>query len=79
MDYTHTVITKIYSQEFTDHLNSVDGDIKRTTEGEVYLKAQSEGSTMVGEEETPVRVDCWARPRSEVSCPFPMPRKKRLC
>ena len=41
MDDTHTVLKKIYSQEFTDHLNSVDDDIKWTTEGDVELKSQS--------------------------------------
>ena len=56
---THTVFKKIYSQvlEFNDHLNSVDDDIKWTTEGEVELREQSEGSTRVGEEETSVRVE----------------------
>ena len=55
MDDTHTVLKKIHSQEFIDHLNSVDDDIKWTTEGEMELRAQSEGSTKVGEEETSVR------------------------
>ena len=52
MDDIHIVLKKIYSQEFTDHLNSVDDDIKWTTEGEVEMKAQTEGSTTVDEEET---------------------------
>ena len=41
----------------TDHLNSVNDDIKWTTEGEVELRAQPEVSTRVGEEETSVRVE----------------------
>ena len=49
MDDTHTVLTKIHSQEFTDHFNSVDDNIKWMTEGEVDMKAQKEGSTAVGE------------------------------
>ena len=32
---THTISKKPYSEEFTDHLNSVDEDIKWTIEGEV--------------------------------------------
>lgn len=35
VDDTHTVQKKEYSQQFTDHLNSVDPDIKWTTEREV--------------------------------------------
>ena len=42
VDDTHTVLKKGYSQEFTDHLNSIDEDIKWTTEGE----------TLHGEERT---------------------------
>ena len=53
---THTVLKKIYSQKFTDHLNSVDDDIKWTMESKVELRAQLEGSTRIGEEETSVRV-----------------------
>ena len=56
VDGTHTVLKKIISQEFTDHLNSVDDDIKWTTEGEVVMKALLEGSATAGEEETSVRV-----------------------
>ena len=33
IDDTHTVFVKTNAQEFTDHLNSIDGDIKKTTEG----------------------------------------------
>ena len=74
VDDTHTVLKKIYSQEFTDHLNSVDDNIKWTTEGEVELKAQLEASTMVVEDETSVRVgrvlaflDIWMVVESDVS------------
>ena len=56
MDDTHTVLKKIHSQEFTDHLNSVDDDIKWTTEGEVDLKAQLDRSTTMGEQDTSVRI-----------------------
>ena len=54
---THTVLKKIHLQEFTDHLNSVDDDIKWTTEDEVEMKAPLEGSATAGEEDTPVRVE----------------------
>ena len=50
VDDTHTVLKKIHSQEFTDHLNSVDDNIKWTTEGEVVTKSTLEGSATVGEE-----------------------------
>ena len=39
MDDTHTVLKKIHSQEFTDHLNSVDDDMKWMIEGEVVMEA----------------------------------------
>ena len=51
------ILKKIHSQEFTDHLNSVDADIKWTTEGEVVMEAPLEGSATVGEEEMSVRVE----------------------
>ena len=35
VDDTHTFLKKEWAQEFTDHLNSIDDDIKWTTEGEV--------------------------------------------
>ena len=35
VDDTYTVLKKTQAQEFSDHLNSVDPDIKWTTEGEV--------------------------------------------
>ncbi|XP_033108664.1 uncharacterized protein LOC117110160 [Anneissia japonica] len=35
VDDTHTKLKKAHAQEFTDHLNSLDPDIKFTTEGEV--------------------------------------------
>ncbi len=34
VDDTHCKLQKRYAQEFTDHLNSLDKDIKFTTEGE---------------------------------------------
>ncbi|XP_072022533.1 uncharacterized protein [Amphiura filiformis] len=34
VDDTHTKLKKEYAEEFTDHLNSLDPDIKFTTEGE---------------------------------------------
>ena len=35
MDDTYTVLRKDQAQKFTDYLNTVDEDIKWTTEGEV--------------------------------------------
>ena len=54
---THTVLKKIHSQDFIDHFNSVDDNIKWTTEGEVEMKAQMERSIRVGEKEMSVRVE----------------------
>ena len=34
MDETHTKLKKDHAQGFMDHLNSLDHDIKFTTEGE---------------------------------------------
>ncbi len=34
VDDTYTVLKKAYAQDFSDHLNTVDDDIKWTTEGE---------------------------------------------
>ena len=39
---THTILKKIHSQEFTDHLNSVDEDIKWMTEREAVMNAPLE-------------------------------------
>ena len=33
MDDTDMIVKKMHSQEFTDHFNSVDEDIKWTTQG----------------------------------------------
>ena len=35
MDDTYTIMKKAHTQEFTEYLNTVDPDIKWTTEGEV--------------------------------------------
>ena len=43
VDDTHTILKKEHSQAFTDHINSIDDDIKWTTEGEVESMA-GEGS-----------------------------------
>ena len=40
VDDTHTKLKKAYAQEFTDHLNSIDDDIKWTTEGEVETHSE---------------------------------------
>ena len=32
---THMVLVETHAQEFTDHLNTIDDDIKSRTEGEV--------------------------------------------
>ena len=57
MGDTHMIPKKFLSQECTDHLNSVDEDIKWMTEGEVVMEALLEGSAMVGEEEMSVWVE----------------------
>ena len=78
MDDTHTVLKKIHSQEFIDHLNSVDEDIKWTTEGEVVTKAQLERSATVGEEDSSVRVaflDTWTMVESDGSISMKVFRK----
>ena len=37
VDDTHTKLKKAHSQQFTDHLNNIDDDIKWTTEPEVTI------------------------------------------
>ncbi len=41
MDDTYIVLKKAYAQEFLDHLNTGDDDIKWTTEGEVHTRLVS--------------------------------------
>jgi hypothetical protein len=59
VDDTYAVLKKSHGQEFTDFLNTVDDDIKWTTEGEVVLKGSGEG-----EEESTERalafLDTWS-------------------
>ena len=43
MDDTYTVLRKDQAQSFTDYLNTVDEDIKWTTEGEVVKEVEVEG------------------------------------
>ena len=57
VDDTHIMLKKIHSQEFTDHLNSLDDDSKWTTEGEVVLEVPVERSAMAREEEDSVRME----------------------
>ena len=35
VDDTYTILKKVHAQAFTNHLNSMDEDVKWTTEGEV--------------------------------------------
>ena len=35
VDNTYTIMKKAHAQEFTEYLNTVDADIRWTTEGEV--------------------------------------------
>ena len=51
------ILKKIHSQEFTDHLNSVDDDIKWTMEGEVVTEVLLEGSDTSREEDASVKVE----------------------
>ena len=57
IDDTHMVLKKIHTQEFTDHLNSVDDDIKWMIEGEVMTEALLHGSAMAGEGERLIRME----------------------
>ena len=41
--WTYTVLRKDQAQSFTDYLNTVDEDIKWTTEGEVVKEVEVEG------------------------------------
>ena len=43
VDDTYTVLRKDQAQSFTDYLNTVDEDIKWTTEGEVVKEVEVEG------------------------------------
>ena len=43
MDDTYTVLQKDQAQNFIDYLNTVDDDIKWTTEGEVVKEVDVEG------------------------------------
>ena len=82
VDDTHTVLKKIHSQEFTDnHWNSVDDNIKLTTEGEFVIKAPSDGSAMVGEDmsirvERALALKVQSIRRSEKICPQEPATKK---
>ena len=43
VDDTYTVLQKDQAQNFIDYLNTVDDDIKWTTEGEVVKEVEVEG------------------------------------
>ena len=66
VDDTHTKLKKEFAQEFTDHLNSIDPDIKFTTEGEenrslafldTLTTIQSDGSVSVAIYRKPTHTD----------------------
>ena len=48
VDDTHTKLKKAYSEAFTEHLNSVDEDIKWTTEAETTLPVKGEDDGDIG-------------------------------
>ena len=52
VDDTHTVLKKAHSQQFTDHLNSINDDIKWTTKGEEIKETtlEREGTPTVTKE-----------------------------
>ena len=49
MDDTYTVLKKDNSEVFTDYLNTVDPDIKWTTEGEVVIETDDDDTEMKAE------------------------------
>ncbi len=62
MDDTYTVLKKAYAQEFSDHLNTMDDDIKWTTEGEIHtilVSCEREG-VAVRVERSLAFLDAWS-------------------
>ena len=49
MDDNHTVLKKIHSQEFIDHLNTVDDDTKWMMDTEVMTEVPVEGRAIARE------------------------------
>ncbi len=49
VDDTYTVLKKVYAQQFSDHLNTVDDAIKWTTEGEIHTRLVSSETEGVAE------------------------------
>ncbi len=62
VDDTYTVLKKAYAQEFSDHLNTVDDDIKWNTEGEVHTRLVSSETEGVAErvERSLAFLDTWS-------------------
>ena len=62
VDDTHTKLKKCYAQEFTDHINSLDPDIKFTTEGEENRALAFLDTLTVIQEDGSIHVKIYRKP-----------------
>ena len=62
VDDTHTKLDSIHAQEFTDHLNSLDPDIKFTTEGEENGELAFLDTSTVKKEDGSLKVKIYRKP-----------------
>ena len=60
VDGTHTVLVKTHAQEFTDHLNSIDYDIKCMTEEKVITHIVSSEEVNIGTRTERALLDTWS-------------------
>ena len=59
---THTVLLKAHAQRFTDHLNSIDDNIKLTTGGDIiaHKPGDEEENTITKSERALAFLDTWS-------------------
>ena len=62
VDDTHSKLKRAYSQEFTDHLNNLDPDIKFTTEGEQDRSLPFLDTLTVIQDDGSIRVKIYRKP-----------------
>ena len=61
VDDTHTKLDRVHAQEFTDHLNTLDPDIKFTTEGEEEGKLAFLDTNTVRCEDGSLKIDIYRK------------------